>query len=268
MARFDVSASRLNFTVAQKGKEYELRLIQRAQTIFSTLLGLLPSNYLSGVQGPNYTNELKAVAVELARIELSLEDVLLDVNFDYTRGEYLYSLVGYLCFLGDRLPTLDYSDVEFRKFLLSMISILFKGSVPSSVEAAVGLFLKSDFTIKENFLLTRSGAAGLDISDQFGFQIDVLVDGVFPPDLFESQDNIKLILSIIRPAHTLYHTRYIFKDNYDPEGTGKIKDAARWAMWSYYYDDFRSYWAGLSDKDRLGRKINISVAGENHSNDF
>jgi hypothetical protein len=44
------------------GKEYNLRLQQRARAIFSTLMGLLPSNWISTVQGPNYTNELKAVA--------------------------------------------------------------------------------------------------------------------------------------------------------------------------------------------------------------
>ena len=75
MARFTPDTNRLNYTVSQTGREYQLRLLQRAQAIFSSLLNLLPSNYISAIEGPNYTVELKAVAVELAKIELALEDV-------------------------------------------------------------------------------------------------------------------------------------------------------------------------------------------------
>lgn len=130
MARFTIDPARVNFTVVRRGKEYNLRVLQRAQSIFSALLNLLPSNYISGVQGPNYTVELKAVAVELAKIELALEDVDLDRDYNRTRSEFLYSIIGYLVFLNGRLPALDFDDGEFRQFLLNLIAIYFQGSVP------------------------------------------------------------------------------------------------------------------------------------------
>jgi len=68
MPRFTPDPNRLNTTVSQTGREFNLRLQQRGQAIFTTLLNLLPSTYISAIQGPNYTLELKAVAVELARI--------------------------------------------------------------------------------------------------------------------------------------------------------------------------------------------------------
>ena len=114
MARFQDDPNRLNYTTTQGGKEYNLRLKQRSQAIFGTLLGLLPSNYISTVQGPNYTNELKAVAVELARLELALEDIDRDHGFSETRSDFLYSMVGYMVFLNGRLPALDYDDEQFR----------------------------------------------------------------------------------------------------------------------------------------------------------
>jgi len=43
MARFTVDASRLNFNVERRGKEYNQRVLQRAQAVFSTLLLLLPA---------------------------------------------------------------------------------------------------------------------------------------------------------------------------------------------------------------------------------
>lgn len=269
MARFSLDPDRLNFSIVPRGKEYRLRLLQRAQTIFGSLLSLLPSNYTSSIQGPNYTTELKAVAVELARIELALEDVDLDMNFEHTRSEFLYSIIGYMIFLNGRLPPLEFSDTEFRNFLLNLIRIYFQGSIPQSIRDATELFLSEDFELLENFLLVRAGASGLDISDQFGFQINVVTTGTFPPEIFQLQSSIRIVLDIIRPAHTLFQIRYIFRDDYNPnDPTGRVLDAMRWQMASYYYEDYRSYWRGIRNVDRLGRKQNQTVTGEDHSQDF
>jgi hypothetical protein len=265
MARFIVDPARLNFNIERKGKEYNQRVLQRAQAIFSTLLQLLPSNYTSTVQGPNYTNEIKAVAVELAKIELALEDVNLDADYNRTRSEFLFSMVGYLCFLNNRLPSLDFDDEEFRQFLLNLIRIYFQGSVPKSIRDAVALFLKTDFKILENFLLIRQGSAGLDISDQFGFQIDVATPNEFPQGIFDLQSSIRIILDVVRPAHTLFQVRFIFTDDYNPnDDAGRILDEMRWKLQSYYYEDYRSYWAGVRDVDRMGKKENHAVEGEVH----
>ena len=268
MARFEIDPSRLNFTIERKGKEYNLRVLQRAQSIFSSMLNLLPSNYISSIQGPSYTLELKAVAVELAKIELEIEDVDLDRDFTRTRPEFLYSIVGYMVFLNGRLPALEFNDEEFRLFLINLIGIYFQGSVPKSIRDASDLFLAEGFEVVENFLLARAGASGVDISDQFGFRVDVLTGGSFPVNAIEIQQSLSLIINIIRPAHTLFRIRYIFTDTYSPGESGEILDAYRWRMASYYYEDFRSYWRGIRDRDRLGRKTNCVVTDESHGADF
>jgi hypothetical protein len=269
MARFEIDPARLNFTIERRGKEWNLRVLQRAQTIFTSLLNLLPSNYVSTIQGPNYSVELKAVSVELAKIELALEDVNLDTDFTRTRSEFLYSIIGYLVFVNGKIPPLDLDDEEFRLFLLNLIRIYFQGSVPDSMEDAADLFFSGANEVLENFLITRLGASGFDISDQFGFRVDITTGGVFPPNVFQLQRSLKTILDIVRPAHTLFRVRYIFEDNYNPnDPQGEVLDAYRWRMANYYYDDFRSYWCGLKDRDRLGKKTNQAVTDENHSMDF
>jgi hypothetical protein len=269
MARFTIDPNRLNFTVVPRGKEYNLRVLQRSQAIFGALLNLLPSNYISAIQGPNYTLELKAIAVELAKIELALEDVDMDRDFTRTRSEFIYSTLGYLVFINNRLPPLEFDDEAFRSFLLALVKIYFQGSIPKSIKDAVALFVTDDFKILENFLLTRAGASGLDISDEFGFQIDVEVTGAFPPGLFDLQASIRIILDIIRPAHTLFRIRYILKDTYKPnQPVGKVLDALRWKLQDYHYEDFRSYWTGIRDRDRLGQKVNQQASNEDHSKDF
>lgn len=269
MARFTFDANRLNYNLERSGKEYNLRVLQRAQAIFSTLLGLVPSNYVSTIQGPNYTVVLKAVAVELAKIELALEDLNLDLDYNHTRSEFLYTVIGYLCFLNNRLPDLEFDDEEFRTFLLNLVRIYFQGSIPKSIQEAVGMFLDLDFQVLENFLLIRQGSAALDISDQFGFQINILTTNEFPPEIFDLQSSIRIILDIIRPAHTLFTIRFIFTDDYIPnDPTGEVLDSMRWRLSAYYYEDFRSYWAGLKDLDRLGKQVSHPVLAEDHSEDF
>lgn len=263
--------NRLNHTVEQKGKEYNLRLMQRSQTIFTTLLNLLPSNYVSAVQGPNYTQALKAVAVELARLELALEDVSFDSDFNRTRSDFLWSVIGYLVLVNNKIPNLGFSDVEFRNFFLNLIRIYFQGSVPESMKDVVELFFSGDIAVTEMFLLVRKGASGLDISDQFVFNIDYIAPpgGGFPPNIFDADSAIRQLLDLVRPAHTLFRIRYIFTDDYIPNDTiGKILDAMRWKMSIYHYDDFRSFWTGIKDRDRLGKKVNQHVTGEDHSDDF
>lgn len=271
MARFDRDPGRVNYTVSQTGREYNLRLLQRAQPIFSTLLNLLASNYISAVQGPQYTNELKAVAVELAKLELALEDVDWDRSVDTTRPEFLYSIIGYFLFLNGSVPNLSWNDDQFRNVLVNLIRIYFQGSIPKSMADVAKLFIDGTILVRENFILLRKGASGLDISDQFGFDLDVVIPlgGGFPPDVFAADKAIRQILDVVRPAHTLYRLRYIFQDKYIPnEPLGRILDAMRWYMSSYYYEDFRRYCEGIRDRDRLGVKANRAVVGENHSADF
>jgi hypothetical protein len=271
MARFTRDPNRVNFTVEQEGKEYNLRLLYRSQANFTTLLNLLGSNYYSTIEGPNYTLELKAVAVELAKLELALEDVDADRSFDQTRSDFLYSIVGYLMLLNGQIPAITFSDATFKSFLLNLVKIYFQGSVPKSMSDAVGLFISGDISVTENFLLVRQGASGFDISDQFGFQIDILAPpgGGFPTNVFAVDSSIRQILDIIRPAHTLYTIRYIFTDTYIPNDAAQtILDSMSSSLNTYFYEDFRSYWNGIKDRDRLGHKANKSVVAEDHSKDF
>lgn len=265
MARFDIDPARINFTIVRRGKEYNLRVLQRASTIFSNLLNLLPSSWLSAIQGPNYTLELKAVAVELAKVELSLEDIFHDTDFNKTRPEFLYSLIGYMIFLNGKLPPLQFDSEEFRSFLLAVLRCLLQGAVPESIEAAVDLLYDKDFDVFEAFILTRLGANGFDISDQFGFDVAIFAGDSFPENMFNVEQSLRLILNIIRPAHTLFKIRYIFTDMFDSSG---IVDAVRWKLACYYYDDVRRYWSGVRDRDRLGVKVNQSVSDEDHSDEF
>lgn len=269
MARFETDPLRINFTVEQKGKEYQLRLNQRTRTIFGNLMRLLPSNYTSTVEGPAYTNELKAVATELARIELALEDVNQDIEYRRMRTEFVYLSLGQMLFPTGNAPIGTKDDVAFREFLVSLLGIYFRGSIPAAMGAATELLLGSGYEVLENFLLERAGASGYDISDQFGFQVVVETNNVLVPELFDLQSSLRTILDIIRPAHTLFTLKYKFTDEYVPnDPVGVLTDQLRWSLRAYWYDDVRRYWGGVRSRDRLGTRTNQMVVAEDHSDDF
>jgi len=267
MARFETDPLRQNFSVPQKGKEFQLRLVQRGSSIFSTLLNLLPSSYISSVEGSNYTLDLKAIATEIARLELALEDVDRDRSALTARPEFLYQVIGYLLFLNGKLPKVGFDSEEFRRFFLSVLRLYFSGSIPSTMLSASQLLFAETVTIAENFLLLRGGASGLDISDQWGFTI-TLDDNSFPPDFFNLDAALRQLIDVLRPAHTLFRFRVLFKDTYNPNDGAGVLDAMRWRMAVYHYEDVRRYCDGILDRDIKGHKDVNVVTEENHDADF
>ena len=177
MARFQYDPARLNYTLQQNGREYNLRLSQRSQAIFNTLMHLLPSNWISTVKGPNYSVELSAVATELARLELALQDINTDEYFATVRSDFLYQVVGYMLFNG-QLPKLDYSDTEFRKFFIALISIYFQGAVPVAIEDAAKLLAFLGRAVQKLALRSRQHLQFLKQLIHVGFNRCPDVEGV------------------------------------------------------------------------------------------
>lgn len=226
------------YPLVEDGKGYNRLLLSRSQAILNALNNLLASNYESAVVGPNYTLYLKAMATELARITIILDQLGRDVSPEEVRSEFLWDTVGYLVFLNQNVPDLEFDDESFRKFLTKVIEIYFEGSTPEAIRKGVELFTSDTFRIRENF------KEDTDISEQFGFGIDFELQGQFPSDLFTLDKNIRLLLEIIRPAHTLYKLRNLFTDTVDI--VDSATDASSWAMQDYHYDDVRRYCAGMA----------------------
>lgn len=262
------------------GEVYLSQLNDEANKNFQILLLLLSSYFQSRIDGPNYTRELKAIAIELSRIRISLEQVRTDINFKQTRGEFLYQVITSLLF-PNGAPDTGKPDQQFRDFLNEIIKIYFQGSIPASIKKAVELLTNnSEVRVTANVDLSDIPNSGFDISDQFGFQVDVFLN--LPPgfDIFKAEQNIKILLDIIRPAHTLYRLRYILRDGYlGQQQTGpnvgdvnsrlpKIRDALRMKIENYYYEDFRKFVEGVEGIDELGFKKSKSVIFEDHSHEF
>lgn len=258
---------RVNFNAYEDGEEYRNRLINEANSQLRFFLRLLSSYWQSTIDGPNYVRELKAMSLELSRIRLALEDIRTDGYYTSTRGEFIYQVITTVVFPNRQAPNMGWSDIEFKNFLINVIKIYFKGSIPSSIKEAVELITNGTVIVTENYRDPTS-----DISDQFGFNVDVLLDKIGDVNLFLADRNIRILLGIIRPAHTLYRLSFILQEEYmgqkdpDPDVNKpyKVVDALNWIMDNYGYEDFRKFWDGIDGIDLFGTKQPIQVTGESH----
>ena len=267
---------RYNFNAFETGEEYYSRLQTESDRSFKILLSLLSSYWQSSIQGPNYTNELKAIAIEVSRLRLLLEDTQQDNDYRTTRTEYLYQVITSLLFSSSTgFPDLGLSDEDFRNFLLQVIKIFFAGSIPQSMQQAVELVTGGAVTVRENFIIAKQPGSGFDISDQFGFSIDIIMSSPNQFNEFMADKNSRLLLALMRPAHTLYKIKYILQDSYlgtqpptanppsDLRNT-KILDQLKSVMNSYSYEDFRKFYEGVNGIDKFGAQKPIQIVGELH----
>lgn len=264
-----MSIVRINFDTFEEGEEYQNRLIIEANRQFKIFLAMLSSYWTSTVVGPNYTLEIKNMVLELSRVRLALDDIRSDTGYVNTRTEFMYQVISSMMFPGE-IPSPDKMDKDFRDFLMGILGAYFKGSIPSSIQSIVELIVDGEIIIKENFNESRKPGSFFDISDQFGITIDVILSSPGSINTILAEKNLRILLGIIRPAHTLYKLRFIIEDEYlgqKDESTGnfsKIKDALSWAMSDYRYEDMRKFVEGIDGIDPLGFKKAKVVTGEVH----
>jgi len=239
---------------------------KRAQvdTIMSIFTQLLPSNYVAQVQGPFYSIQFQAIAEVLADFQITAQESFADADYDYMRGEFLFQLLGSLVFpdsTTDGYPTLD-GDLTYREFLKRMVLLLLQGATKSTVEGGLALLSDAVFQVIEKSIAAREtkkkvwnaktgqweerpgSAWGLD--DQFEFEISASYTDPdtglerFPEDPFVLQENIRIVLRALKPAHTLYSYRHLFTEVFGQFFTA----TPSWEMSNYYYADFRKFCCG------------------------
>lgn len=254
------------------GETYLNRLANETATNFAVFRGLLSSYFTSTIDGPNYLREMKAMAISLSQIRLALADVQSDISYNATRTEFLYQVLTSMLFPNEA-PNPDLADLDFEAFLNQIITIYFMGTTPLAMQQAVQLLVGGmNVNVVENFIEARKGYTGEDISDEFTFDVNVELESPGSIDTFLADKNIRILLGIIRPAHTLYRLKFILNDSYVGNISviqpNKVVDDFKMHLSNYGYEDFRKFVDGINGVDDLGMKRFISVVGEVHTGEF
>lgn len=232
--------------VGSEPQPYIRKLEELTENILIAYKDVLPSNYVSLTTGPNYLENFRIFAENLAKIQLAMQEIAEDVDYNFTRSEYLWQFLGSVVFpLGDveGIPDLD-GDLRYRDFLRNMILFLLEGSKPKPITDALNLLTTANISLLEKVLYSDSPEYLWTMKDQNIFELDIWTDeNTFPIDVdpFTLQRNIKLVLDALKPAHTLYQERFLFKDfiglNFNEE-LYINQDL-------YYYEDFRKNCNGV-----------------------
>jgi hypothetical protein len=204
---------------------------------------LLPSNYVSEVTGPFYTLEFQALAEQIAKLQIEAQEVFADNQVSYTRPEFLYQIIGQLVFpdVASGYPKIE-GDLSFRSFLEQMLLILVKGSKATSIQEGLELLTDADISVLETPITYRDRRSNAPLGSQFSLEILVSQDEgtEFPENPALLQENARIVLRALKPAHVLYSYRHLFLETIPvPEdeffATGS----------SYNYEDYRKYCGGV-----------------------
>lgn len=234
--------------VNNEGLQYQQEKSALVQDILSAFRTVLPSNYVATTNGPWYSLQFQAMAEQLAEIQIDGGEVYLDAGWDFTRPDFLWQILGSVVFPGatsqSGIPVID-GDVPYRTFLKKMVACLLQGATVASLEGGLEA-ADPDIvaSITERYLQTppRAPEGAYTIVDQFTIDVKVETSGgtAFPADPVVYQENAKLIIAALKPAHVLYTFSYLFRDAFE----GMTETGLSLDVEPYYYDDERKYWLG------------------------
>jgi len=235
--------------VGHPSQDRQTRKQVQVDRIMDVFLQLLPSNYVSQVPGPFYTLRFQAAAEQIAEIQITAQEAFADGAYEYLRPEFMFQMLGLLVFpdaTDDGYPVLK-GDLTYRDFLRRMVELLLQGATKKTIQEGLELLSTATFEVLERSVLGRQtpGTAWL-FDDQFTFEINVSeTDGSsglqrFPEDPFILQENVRIVLRALKPAHTLYDYRHLFKEVFGQF----FSDAMSFDWKNYYYEDFRAFCCG------------------------
>lgn len=228
------------------GQDFQAQRRALVDQIMGAFRNLLPSNYVASTNGPWYSLQFQAMAEQLADIQISTGEIYKDSDWDFTRTDFLWQVLGEHVFPGatdkSGIPQIS-KDTDYRAFLQEMVLKLLQGSTKASLEGGVRA-LDSDLVVSvvERYLESppRDPNGGYTIADQF--TIDVFVEG-FSADPFVTQANVALVLAALKPAHVLYSYSHLFRDAFGEiatDGGGPVS----WDIEPYHYADMRKWCLG------------------------
>ena len=236
-------------SVGGDGQDRKNQIRSQVDRIMEVFFQILPSNYVSQVQGPFYSMQFQAAAEQMAGFQIAAQEAWSDHDYDFTRPEFLFQILGSLVFpdaTTDGFPTIE-GDISYRTFLKNMVGLLLDGATKPTIEGGLALLSDADFEVIERVIAARKtpGAAwGFD--DQFTFEINVTETDDetgaerFPEAPFVLSENVRIVLRALKPAHTLYDYRHLFREALSP----LFGDAMTFEWSNYYYDDLRKFCCG------------------------
>lgn len=229
------------------------------------------SNYVSQVPGPHYVLQFQAMSEQIAKFAIMAEQAALDGNYQFTRSEFLWQVIGTLVFpdTSRGIPTIP-GDVSYRRFLQCMVDLLLGEATAENNRLGIDIMTDALVTILEKNILGRDTPNSF-WDNGFRHEFEVNIEGKgrwtitnpdgsteiitgdfgtgFPENPFLLQEavatlkaNADLVFRALKPAHAILEYRHLFRDQV-PEQTDEVSFDAK----VYYYDDTRKFCQGCKE---------------------
>lgn len=284
--------------VGGDSQDRKTKVSAQVEEILAVFMQLVPSNYVSEVKGPHYLLRFQAIAEQIAEFQVTAQETFADSVYEFTRSEFLFQVLGALVFpdaSSDGYPTIP-GDISYRTFLQRMVTLLLQGATKANVEEGLGLLTTATVEVIEKALEARrlGAISGWGDDDAFTFEVNVsrvaqtisATDVYVPPgenpedfgevalvdlygfpeeDPFVLQENVRLVLRALKPAHTLYDYRHLFQDAF---GGAYRSASSSWSMTTYYYDDLRKYCLGVKQITGTGDTLTDRSLFSDPTRDF
>jgi hypothetical protein len=197
-------------------KGFRKDLAGTASDILSLITSLFPSNYPKD-PSTNLSLFNNVTAREAARLNLSMGAINSDKQWFVSRVRYLQQILGERLFLSSRLAPASYNDESYREYLLAVKNAYLLGSKKSNIEAIASAFTGQKITIKELYLVAREPGSSLDVTSTHKMVVDVFVDDLLRSglDMQMLMNELTFFINLVRPAHVLYDTRFIWSEQFD-----------------------------------------------------
>jgi hypothetical protein len=197
-------------------KAFRKQLSNLADNVLGQMQGLLASNYPSD-PNTNLAVFYKVLSREAARLQLGINAINDDKQYTLTRPQFLQQVLGERLGLGSRIAPTNYDDQSYRNYLLSIKNAYLVGSLKDNIEALASEFTGQTVNIRELYLEARDPHSSLDVATSANMMVvNVLIDTLRAgTDLATLSQDLNFFVGLVRPAHVLYDTRFIWTEQID-----------------------------------------------------
>lgn len=191
-----------------------LDLIAFEDIEFSRLISNIPNYYLGPNEEPIYGAILKAIAVEMGRLEYDLNYDIVSRNPQYLTPSDIRRRWESAVHLNKNYPTKKQYDRDYRKLVIDLMKAYRQGARIKTIQDVVKAYTGFESTVIE--LFTRIGDRFYDESDRNSINVSVAT----PSD--NLSDTIQIVtrdlstaINLAKPAHVGINLAALFQESPD-----------------------------------------------------
>jgi hypothetical protein len=176
--------------------------LSTTETILSSLINLLPSNYNKEVRDINYYKLLRSLSFDLADAQIEIEQLKDNLYLDTVENDALYKNFGVMVNLAKK-P--EWDTDTYRRLIKGVTQSLLEGPTPKSIVNAIKLFTNFNVNIYELYKVHKQLDPQIieNINPQFAFVIEIekpIGDSSNKDTIYK---DVNYVINIVKPAHTI-----------------------------------------------------------------